>query len=105
MQFEIRLQDLGVTPTTSDLTKNSEYSSHVKPWLQKHDVTSDFEIHLVSYPKDGAYATLGMGTLSDGGNVTDRNNSNEQTIPRKCERIAFADACNRNKWTTMKYMK
>lgn len=39
------------------------------------------------------YASLGIVILSVLGNVTERNSSSENTSPRKCERIVFADAC------------
>lgn len=42
------------------------------------------------------HAILGTGMLSVVGKVTDRNSSSENTRPRKCETIVFADACKDN---------
>lgn len=42
------------------------------------------------------HATLGTGVPSEVGKVTERNSSNENTRPRKCETIVFADACKDN---------
>lgn len=42
---------------------------------------------------EAGYAIFETGMLSDGGNVTDRNSSSEQTSPKKWERIVLADAC------------
>lgn len=39
------------------------------------------------------YANFRNGRASEGGNVTDLNNSSENTSPRKWERIMFAEAC------------
>lgn len=39
------------------------------------------------------YANFRNGRASDGGNVTDLNNSSEKRSPRKWERIVFAEAC------------
>ena len=66
-------------------------SEAINHGFQKH-VTSNFEITSFHNTASRIHASLGIGMFSGEGNVTERNNSNEKTRPKKCERIAFADA-------------
>lgn len=58
-----------VTKFISITTANEEYTSSTV-------TTSCSSIYM-------PYANLGFGVTSDGGNVTDLNNSSEKTSPRK----------------------
>lgn len=57
----------------------------------------NLQVQHISEDSGEGYATLGIGTLLGMfGCVTDLRSSNEQTSPKKCERIVFAEACKIN---------
>lgn len=64
-------------------TSNSYTETYVNILVMKNHGSKNMMLPQLNYPKDTAYAILGTGKPSEGGSVTDRNNSNEKTRPRK----------------------
>ncbi|THF95411.1 hypothetical protein TEA_026543 [Camellia sinensis var. sinensis] len=86
---------LGSTDTDTDTIRYGDTTKFEKLgygfWFSSTNEMLRGELGFV----EPGYAILGTGLLSDGGKVTDRNSSSEETSPKKWERIVFADACNK----------
>lgn len=77
---------------SSELDKKQVIST-LWAYKRQYDLANNETISVLRWE---SYTTLGISTPSEGGNVTERNSSNEKRSPKKWERIVLTEACKNN---------